>query len=1045
MKTTTNITCEARRANYQWTNSPMRSFISLLILHSAFILLPLAAPAATNNLTSLLQQGLFEEEANRNLDAAIASYQSLATQFNKDRQIAATAVFRLGECYRKLGQTNEAVMEYRRILREFSDQQTFVMLSRQNLAGMGARTDEAAAGQPTFTTRLMRVLGPGDRLSNSVPLSASTQLEQRQLLEREIKLEEQEMADAQKKFETGLATQGDVRAKELAMLELRRRLAALDSSGSQSVPESISDGGTAQAMAEAEAQTALLEAQLAQLKALTPEKLRIVVQQSYPNPVLTKLMQDLVEAKQKEATLRADRAPENPYVVRAQELVKSLNDQVDQQVDGALTGLKGKLEVARDTAKTLRAQLEEARAIQAKATSSTAAAAETDEEDQEIRRIQAMMQNSPDLINTPNGYHPLIRAADSGWLKVAAFLLDHGADVNAAAAGDSGRTFGPTALHQAATFGNKAMVELLLSRGADVNAKDDDGRTPLYLATERGFQAIVEVLLANKADVNVSDRQSGITPLHRAAESGRAKIVQQLLAAGANPNMETSEGRTPLSFAVESGSPETVSILLAAKADPSGGRLDAPLLAAIHKQDDASAELLLEHGANPNGKGDIDWEYPLNGTPSVTPLRLSVSTEQLPMVKLLLKHKADPNDTLFDGRPLLFGALFKPEILEALLDAGGKVDSHLSEGMTPLDLALNGNSPVAAVKILLQHGANPNARDLNGNTPLHFAVWPTPSVSVAKIELLLDHRPDPNVRNNQGQTPLDVIKDELAPSNIDSGTKASLNQIAALLRSHGALDRLPHWDRITVRRPATDFWMTVFQEGTNDWNRFTLLETILNFYELQKMHSSPPYAPYAMAGGPGADMLPFPDLARVVIVRHPRGTTNETRLKINLLDGANSVDGSRDMPLEFGDVVEIPEREHTLAEADTNTPALLKAMLGFLRSKAGSVRLIIDGGQTIQVPLDELEPDRCYLANLLQSPQAQNVLTTDSDPSRVKVTRRDPATGRKREWVLPVSNWHPPRNEFPYLPSRAGRNGPQSAAEPNLWLRDGDVIEVPQK
>jgi hypothetical protein len=263
-----------------------------------------------------------------------------------------------------------------------------------------------------------------------------------------------------------------------------------------------------------------------------------------------------------------------------------------------------------------------------------------------------------------------------------------------------------------------------------------------------------------------------------------------------------------------------------------------------------------------------------------------------------------------------------------------------------------------------------------------------------------------------------------------------------LLRSHGALDRLPHWDRIAVRRPATDFWMTVFQEGTNDWNRFTLLETILNFYELQKMHSNFPYAP---PGSPGADWLPFPDLARVVIARHPRGTTNETRLKINLLDGANSVDGSRDMPLEFGDVVEIPEREHTLAEADTNTPALLKTMLGFLRSKAGSVRLIIDGGQTIQVSLDELEPDRCYLANLLQSPQAQNVLTTDSDPSRVKVTRRDPATGRKREWILPVSNWHPPHNDLPGFPRRSGMSNPQSAPEPSLWLRDGDVIEVPEK
>ena len=95
------------------------------------------AHAATNDLTGLLQQGLFEEEANRNLDAAIANYQSLASAFDKDRQLAATAIFRLGECYRKLGKTNEAMVQYQRIVKEFSDQQTLVNLSRQNLAGIG--------------------------------------------------------------------------------------------------------------------------------------------------------------------------------------------------------------------------------------------------------------------------------------------------------------------------------------------------------------------------------------------------------------------------------------------------------------------------------------------------------------------------------------------------------------------------------------------------------------------------------------------------------------------------------------------------------------------------------------------------------------------------------------------------------------------------------------------------------------------------------------------------------------------------------------------
>jgi hypothetical protein len=54
-------------------------------------------------------------------------------------------------------------------------------------------------------------------------------------------------------------------------------------------------------------------------------------------------------------------------------------------------------------------------------------------EDAEIQRIQTMIQNSPDLINAPDssGHTPLENAAINGQLKVAAFLVDHGADVNA--------------------------------------------------------------------------------------------------------------------------------------------------------------------------------------------------------------------------------------------------------------------------------------------------------------------------------------------------------------------------------------------------------------------------------------------------------------------------------------------------------------------------------------------------------------------------------------------------------------------------------------
>jgi len=109
-------------------------------------------PAATNDLSTALQKGLFEEEANHNLSAAIQAYQSVVNQLDEARNLAATAVFRLGECYRKLGKTNEAVTQYERILRDFSDQPTVVAPSREKLAGLKI--------PETFSERLAVTLHP---------------------------------------------------------------------------------------------------------------------------------------------------------------------------------------------------------------------------------------------------------------------------------------------------------------------------------------------------------------------------------------------------------------------------------------------------------------------------------------------------------------------------------------------------------------------------------------------------------------------------------------------------------------------------------------------------------------------------------------------------------------------------------------------------------------------------------------------------------------------------------------------------------------------
>lgn len=290
------------------------------------------------------------------------------------------------------------------------------------------------------------------------------------------------------------------------------------------------------------------------------------------------------------------------------------------------------------------------------------------------------------------------------------------------------------------------------------------------------------------------------------------------------------------------------------------------------------------------------------------------------------------------------------------------------------------------------------------------ASLPWASADRKTFELLLDHRADPNICNNDGQTPLDIIKSRLAQSDLAWGYNASLSEIAGLLRSHGALDNPPHWDRIMVSRPSANYSHPVFKKGTNDWNRFTLLETLLNSY-------------------PEQSSLPLPDLKHLTIIRYKQNTTNETRIQVDLLNSTNGIDCSRDVPLEFGDVVEVPEREHTLGDKPIGlTDSQRDSIIHYLE---GNVRLVVQGGK-IELPVNPY-PSGSLIGSVLKRPEAQGILLSSSDLSRVKVTRHDPVTGKKREWVLDCSHIND------------NRSGSYYYWCPDLWLRNGDVIEVPEK
>jgi len=953
--------------------------------------MPLGSVAATNDLSGLLQKGLFEEEANRNLEAAAQAYSTVSAQFDKDRKLAATAIFRLGEVYRKQGKTNEAAGQYDRIVREFADQDTLVTLSRQNLVGMGS---------------LVTITGLQKTLADEQEAGR---------LAAQLKGIEQLKDDPQKQAHAafGLFPDDGLKEKLLALDQWQRQLESSKSSGSN-----------------------------------------------------TNTHPDFAAIPGVIASLRRDIKAQVEFIIAAQKARLQL------------------LQAAVGTPPTREGAANERSALA------------TDDEEKEIRRIQAMIQNSPDLINAASGEPrstPLITAATKGQTRVASFLLGHGADVDLPANAS-------TPLGAAVANGHKAMTELLLSRGADMNGKCYQDQTALHVAADKGFRAVAEVLLANKAQLEART-DKGYTPLHLAAKRGSASLVQFLVSSGANVNAEDNDGITVLSHALASRKPETIRPLLAAKADPTTGKVNLPLLVAIREfrdGDTATLEELIRAGADANKEGRVLWDISFGGNNyqsggTVTPLCLAVDGNKPEAVKLLLKNKADPNGKNISGFPVLLDAVGITNVLNALLEAGASPDANNgyeyalmkalyygnsgavemllargananmrnSDGRAPLDYAaeqknkksvellvsakadlnaktFQGSSALHVavnqgakdiVELLLTKGADVNLKNQQGETPLHWAVrFATGGAGNQEmVGLLLAKGADPNIRNNQGLTPLDFANGKTGlpqpgvlvsrpiptrtlrqPDGSVAPAKPDPASVAALLRQHGALDDLPNLDRIEVRGSETRFAKTVFVKGTNDWNQFTLLEAILNAYS---------GAGTLLPPGP---RLLFPDLHRVVVVRPSRtpGQPPERRV-VDLLSPTGDVDCAKDIALEFGDVVEIPERDHTLQESAVGlTDKEAKQMQ---ECRSGKVGLLVRGKKT------ELKvgpyPTQALVGSVLAQAEARSAVFSTSDLSQVRVTRVNAATGQLKEWLLDCSG---------------GNN-------PDLWLRDGDVIEVPDK
>ena len=337
--------------------------------------------------------------------------------------------------------------------------------------------------------------------------------------------------------------------------------------------------------------------------------------------------------------------------------------------------------------------------------------------------------------------HPIHEAAAHGDLKTAQALLEQNpALINLR------EWKGVTPLHRASKEDSVQMVELLLSKGANPNEKDDAGFTPLLVAVSRGRIGenrrleIAQTLLSHKADINYFYR-SGCSILHEAVRAGDPEMVELLLRNGANVNAGT-RSFSPLHLAVardDPGHQEAVKILLSHGADvnakteygytpldiairhgyknlwtlllPRSGDLDIHEASAVG--DVARVRALLDENIKLVDCGKRSaWE---------TPLRWAVRNNQKEVVELLLNRGASADGSEATGTPLMEAAENGYwDIVRLLLDRGANINADDGSGYTTLHKAVR-RGRYDVVALLLERGANANARGKCGVTPLEYA------------------------------------------------------------------------------------------------------------------------------------------------------------------------------------------------------------------------------------------------------------------------------------------------------------------------------------
>jgi ankyrin repeat protein len=398
--------------------------------------------------------------------------------------------------------------------------------------------------------------------------------------------------------------------------------------------------------------------------------------------------------------------------------------------------------------------------------------------------VELLLERGAD-VNAKNlsGQTPLLAPVHRGSLDTVRALLGAGADVDARS-----ELSGQTPLLSVSTLRTK-VVEVLLEEGADVNAKGEFyHETALMLAAITGNKATVQALLEKEADVKAAST-NGRTAMLMAEAFGHSEVVKMLQDAGAP--RETSKALLPLeaylprSLVVNAKrgrplNPQAALALLSrgtvVKADGETG-----LLLAAMRGDVKAVNALLDNGADVNVRHKDGW----------TGLLLAAVNGHAAVVQALLDKGADVNtkEKLMGQTALIWAVKGGHEaVVNALLKAIVNVNARDKFGGTALTRAAS-NGQTATVKTLIEAGADINAREYDGDTAVIEA---TVGSYLKIIQALLKAGANVNDKDQDGRTLLMIAA--------MTGTE---KVVKALLDAGADIDAKDNFDSTALKQATT--------------------------------------------------------------------------------------------------------------------------------------------------------------------------------------------------------------------------------------------------